>query len=473
MNNVITYKKEKKSAQELAWLLIVIFCFGLFSPGATLASGGGPTQPEVQGFTPIGVSDMVDPFTGDFTYNIPLMDVEGYPINIAYNSGVTMDQEASWVGLGWNLNVGSILRNMRGIPDDFNGDQISKTTHTKPQLDISASVDLSNFEVFGKEIRKKIEEYEAMGDGYLDSIKALKAASNSLSINAGMRVDYSNYTGWGTSVNLGPSFNLKTKNKTSSFGLNLTGSSENGSGFSPSVSLARKIEKGKFKDKVLNSSFGGEFNSRAGLSHMSFKDAINQRSYSANGWSYNPGLRHYLPSSNPRYSSKNFTGSVTTSATILATDGQLKLSFTVNESNIDEQYQTMSSPAYGYFHLNTGQQNNTALLDFNRDNDGTFTKYTPFLASAFLTSDLFNVQAQGVGGSFRGYRNEVGYVFDPISTTTSVSGTLGYEFGLGDAIDDGFDVGGTLVNSYAGVWNGSSNEATSTIKYETSPLTVY
>ena len=90
-----------KNMRSLSWFLLVTFIWGTFSPSLSYAGGGGPTQPEVHGFTPIGVSDMVDPFTGDFTYNIPLMDVEGYPINIAYGSGVSMDQEASWVGLGW------------------------------------------------------------------------------------------------------------------------------------------------------------------------------------------------------------------------------------------------------------------------------------------------------------------------------------------------------------------------------------
>lgn len=484
MNNVITYKKERKSAGELAWLLIAIFCFSLFSPGVSLASGGGPTQPEVQGFTPIGVSDMVDPFTGDFTYNIPLMDVEGYPINIGYNSGVTMEQEASWVGLGWNLNVGSILRNMRGIPDDFSGDQITKTTHTKPQLDISASINLADFEVFGKEFEENLKPFTNpyVPANQIDSAY-VSSFTNSMSFNAGMRIDYNNFTGWGTSVDFGSSLNLKDHNKTSSFGLNLTGSSENGSGFSPSVSLGRKLKKKNDEDaKKLTNSFGSGFNTRAGLAHISYSMTLNQiYDLPAYGWSktlatasYNSGLRHYIPSSSPRYSSKNFSGSVATSLTLFGIDGQIKLGFTVNESNIDEQYQTMSSPAFGYFHLNEGQQNNAALLDFNRDNDVTFTKYTPFLASAFLTSDLFNVQAQGVGGSFRGYRNEVGYVFDPISTTNSVSGTFGYEFGLGPNIGDvSLDISGSLVNGYAGVWNSNSNEAASTIKYETSPTTVY
>lgn len=108
----------------LAWLLLILFSWSVFQPAISYA--GGPTQPEASSFTPIGVTDMVDPFTGDFKYNIPLMDIEGYPINIAYNSGVTMDQEASWVGLGWNLNAGAITRSLRGVPDDFSGDLVRK-----------------------------------------------------------------------------------------------------------------------------------------------------------------------------------------------------------------------------------------------------------------------------------------------------------------------------------------------------------
>ncbi|HMG82215.1 MAG TPA: hypothetical protein VK559_04200, partial [Ferruginibacter sp.] len=92
----------------------------------------GPGQPEMQSFQSVNSSNMVDLFTGDFSYNIPLMDVGGYPINIAYRSGISMDQEASWVGLGWNINPGTITRNLRGLPDDFDGvDSVIKTTTLK------------------------------------------------------------------------------------------------------------------------------------------------------------------------------------------------------------------------------------------------------------------------------------------------------------------------------------------------------
>jgi hypothetical protein len=96
-------------------------------PSSSSPQTGGPDQPEVQSFTPVGISDMVDPFTGDFSYNIPIMDVDGYPINLAYNGGANMDQEASWVGLGWNLNPGVMNRSLRGLPDDFNGADSMRT----------------------------------------------------------------------------------------------------------------------------------------------------------------------------------------------------------------------------------------------------------------------------------------------------------------------------------------------------------
>jgi len=105
--------------------MIFQIVFPLVIPPKAYAITGGPAQPEFTTFTPVGVSDMVDPFTGDFAYNIPLMDVGGYPINISYSSGIGMEQQASSVGLGWTLNAGgAVTRSMRGIPDDFNGTDV-------------------------------------------------------------------------------------------------------------------------------------------------------------------------------------------------------------------------------------------------------------------------------------------------------------------------------------------------------------
>ncbi|NJM80353.1 MAG: hypothetical protein HC854_13410 [Flavobacterium sp.] len=127
----------------------------------------GPTQPEFNAFTPIGTSDMVDLASGDFNYNIPIMDVGGYPLNLAYNSGVTMDQEASWVGLGWNLNVGQIERQVRGLPDDFRGDEIIYQNEMRDNITVGMNLGL-NFASFGWD---------------------------ALNIGPGLGVEYNNYEG--------------------------------------------------------------------------------------------------------------------------------------------------------------------------------------------------------------------------------------------------------------------------------------
>lgn len=87
---------------------------------------GGPSQPDYTQFEPSGVQDMVSLLTGDFTYQIPLGDVPSpygnYPLSLSYHAGISPQQEASWVGLGWSLNPGVINRTVRGVPDDqFHG----------------------------------------------------------------------------------------------------------------------------------------------------------------------------------------------------------------------------------------------------------------------------------------------------------------------------------------------------------------
>src|SRR5476651_702648 len=126
--------------RKIAITLLFIFGSNLLAPSLLYALTSGPTQPETKGFQPAGVSDMVDLSTGDFKYNIPLLDIDGYPINLNYQSGVGMDDEASWVGLGWSLNPGAINRQVRGIPDDYDGDEIETDHWTKPKVTVGGKV---------------------------------------------------------------------------------------------------------------------------------------------------------------------------------------------------------------------------------------------------------------------------------------------------------------------------------------------
>lgn len=104
--------------------LTAITLFGL--AGASFALQGGPTQPDYTEFEPSEMKDMVSLTSGNFAYSIPLGEVPSaygsYPLSLSYHAGISPQKEATWVGLGWTLSPGSIIRDLRGVPDDqFHG----------------------------------------------------------------------------------------------------------------------------------------------------------------------------------------------------------------------------------------------------------------------------------------------------------------------------------------------------------------
>lgn len=430
----------------VSWFFLTLFSFITFFPNYSYA--GGPTQPEVQGFTPASVSDMVDPFTGDFTYNIPLMEIEGYPLNLAYNSGITMDQEASWVGLGWSLNSGAISRGLRGLPDDFDGDLVEKTLSTKPITNIGIEGGLGG-EFFGLGGTAK-----------------------------GVEISYNTHTGFGAGVNVSPSFSMASKGGLGlTGGFTLSGSSENGASFSPNLSMSSRLLKKRKGNHRLGLTVGSSMNSRAGLQAVSYSTSFSKTerrtvrsvnkardkfkkeitgSYGANG-SFDLGLANYSPTPGPKMTGVSIMGRLAITNTAWGADAQVNVGINYSRNWIPDHYITRTSKAYGYMNSKKGESDIDGLLDFNRDNDAAFSKYSKDLPSAFQTYDIFSIQAQGVGGSFRAYRNDVGYVFDPLSVNENFSGNFGVELGLGALLDLGGDIQVGFTESKSGAWIQSNN----------------
>ncbi len=119
------------------FLILTILLPTITPYGNVLANNNGPNAPEAASFEPVDATDMVNLLTGDFTYVLPLMNVPspegGYPIALAYHAGIAMDQEASWVGLGWNLNPGAINRSVNGYPDDYDHALLSEYFYDEGQ----------------------------------------------------------------------------------------------------------------------------------------------------------------------------------------------------------------------------------------------------------------------------------------------------------------------------------------------------
>jgi len=114
--------KFQKRHRIIATFFLLIF-FPTILPNNLFASNNGPKSPEAASFEPVDATDMVNLITGQYSYVLPLLNVPspegGYPLALSYHAGIAMDQQASWTGLGWNLNPGAINRNVNGYPDDI------------------------------------------------------------------------------------------------------------------------------------------------------------------------------------------------------------------------------------------------------------------------------------------------------------------------------------------------------------------
>ncbi|CAM2011493.1 hypothetical protein [Acanthopleuribacter pedis] len=105
----------------------------------------GATAPEVTQFEPVDITDLVNLSSGDFQYALPVGDLPGapggsFPLSLNYKAGIRLAQEASWVGLGWNLQPGSISRAVRAYPDDYRAAPILTSEVTNSTYSYSVGI---------------------------------------------------------------------------------------------------------------------------------------------------------------------------------------------------------------------------------------------------------------------------------------------------------------------------------------------
>lgn len=427
--------RNSRFSKAVSLLMALVFILTL-NPTGSFALTGGPAQPEFNAFTPIGTSDMVDLASGDFSYNIPLMDIGGFPINLAYSSGVTMDQEASWVGLGWDLSIGQINRQMRGLPDDFDGDEVKYENNVKPNTTVGGTFQFSP-ELFGFEKEKRP----------VDSILVGKA-------NLSFTLTYNTYTGLSLSPSFGISHDLANG---CSVGFDMS-SSPDGLVLSPSASLSNKTKKQKETNNSFNSSFGVSFNSRQGISNFNLSADISKPTISTtksivNGTSIGSTISYisntYSPSVQANVENSSFTFNQAVDGTAFGLKGETEITGFLHTQSIINKVDIKK--VYGYD--NTEKAPVDAILDFNREKDGVFTVNSANLPLTNYTYDIYSVQGQGVSGMFHPYRSQVGYVYDDVVRTNSSGLSGGTELGGGGLFDLGADIEVNSSNTYTGIWD--------------------
>lgn len=415
--------------------------------------GGGPTQPEMQAFQSVNSNNMVDLFSGDFSYNIPLMDVGGYPLSLSYRSGISMDQEASWVGLGWNINPGTITRNLRGLPDDFSDkDSIKKVTSIKEDKTIGLTAGASgDVEVAGFPIN--------------------------VGFGAKLGVFHNNYKGWGLENGINASINSGQGGKgnlTGGLGLSVDNNSQDGLTLTPSLSL----EMTQHNEEENSSISGGltisaPYNSRSGLKGLELTigdrqskiDNDNQKAAHSVSSSFSSEISFahmaYTPTITMPMTNRNYSFTAKLGLAEYVFHPSFYLSGYVSKHSIDPSDTLLALPAYGYLHYQDGANNKSALLDMNREKELTYREspVMPHIAVPFYTYDAFSITGEGTGGMFRAYRGDIGYINDHFIRTKDMSDKASVDLGFSDLVHGGIDLNVTRAFTQNGPWTGENTMA--------------
>ncbi|MBK9462276.1 MAG: hypothetical protein IPN94_23355 [Sphingobacteriales bacterium] len=440
-------------ARKLAIVTLFSMFVQLVTPVAAFALTSGPSSPEFSSFEPVATNNMVDLFSGDFTYNIPVLDIPGahgggYAMSLSYHSGASLEEEASWVGYGWTLNPGAINHGKQGFSDDWDGVPINYYNKTKPNKTVN---------IFGS------AGIEAFSQDF--SAEDLPFNLGGFSLGAG--ISYNNYKGYRWNVDIGANIG----GGTISLGYNI-----NNSGDYPfrldvspmallsfaTMSLKKKEEQKKAAKKAkaakdekmeaLNKSTDFLKNSASTGGPSSF----------ASGYGlHDLNIERAFPKGTNRYSGFR----VSIEASLLSTPAGLPLGFTAGLSGAYNKQISNNSQGKAFGYMNTSNSmvddvlKENAQQDYRVENrDAVFDNKTPFIGIPINDADNYIVTGEGTMGGFRCY-NRSGMTFKPekiINTTLLFNGgvdfTTGVSFGVGASLASGdhtlktdtWDVVGTI-----------------------------
>lgn len=427
---------------------------------------GGPSSPETSTFKPVGSDNLVNLFTGDFSYSVPLLDVGGYPVNLFYNGGIAMEQEASWVGLGWNINPGSVNRNMRGVPDDFDGtDMMKQVQNVKPNKTWGGEVGFDG-ETFG------IKEP---------------------SVNFTMGFSYNNYLGPELELGAGVSVSIpitksivheKTAPNDSVQGLNLSLganaklNSRSGLTLSPSLNAGLHTVSQKMD---LGVGLSTSYNSRTGIKDLNLTSQVTLNRYAAMGKDEYGDMRYqrfgasasltsstisfarpsYVPTLRMPMQYSNYSGQLEAGGGMFGLRGAGTIQGYYSESKVAST--TILKPLVGFMYLEKANGRKDAVMDFNRVNDGEVTPNTPVISAPQYDYDIFNIQGEGTGGSIRAYRGDLGFMKDNETTSRDNNISIGFDIAPPGHYGGNWNVVSSPTRS--GGWDDPNNTLNQTLNF--------
>lgn len=450
-------RKIPSTRRKLAYICILTISLQIFMPLPVFALTSGPAAPEFSSFEPVATTDMVNPFSGDFTYNLPVINVPGangggYALSLSYHSGITVEQEASWVGLGWSLNPGSISRNTRGFPDDWKDEKVTYWNKVPKNWTVAV----------GGKVKAELFSFDLP-----------------VGLNASLR--YNNYQGFGYTAGLG----IELGKGVVSLGYHV----DNGSGsfsvaLNPAAALQSLKDKGKSDNENPTEEEVKKGREKAIAEQDSYRGkkgtALRQSTYNAQK---KQARDRNLKNAGVSLGSFSLVGSqygMFSHAGVLRSTQTTKYkgtSFTLTPSVLGTLLPIQAGPTYNLFGSYSEQENipnddllvhgymysnvagSESVMDYYLEKSAAYQKRDRFLSIPFSNVDNYTISGEGIGGGFRMYQKQAGHYGPNEKKSVTDIYNLGVEIEAGLNLGGGGDYGFGLHTIKQGKWQNLSSFA--------------
>jgi hypothetical protein len=437
------FKVLRKHKRRFALFVALNLLIEIFSPTVSWALTAGPKSPEFTSFEPVATTDMVNLFSGDYTYNLPVVKIPGgpdggdYALSLSYHSGEGVEEEASWVGSGWTLNPGAINRSLRGLPDEYDGNRIINYNKTRANWTLGFTTSLG-VEFTGVDINL----------GLSQSYK------------------YNNYMGFSRTFGFNLGFKgIANVGLTTSAGETTVSGQVNPVALVSSIaSAAKKKKKGKDQgaDEKKNDTPPADDKKKT----TSLKDAV--KGIRPDKIQYGPGppsagsilsqavsqaygMFVYNDVGSPSVSSDYRGFSLNLSLSLAARPSQAPIGLevgVVGSFALQKSLKARDGIAFGYAHNPSNSivyagvpTSDPVHSDYMVEKASPFNKRDNFIGIPFNTADNFLLTGEGLSGGFRMYSQDAANYYPNFMDGKMFMIQMGLEVGLGANIGVGFDVG--------------------------------
>ncbi len=378
-------------------------------PNRLYASVSGPSSPEFSNFESVNTNNMVNEFTGDFTYNIPVIEIPGsngggYSLSLSYHSGVGAEEEPSWVGYGWTLNPGAIIRNKQGFADDINAGTVKYYNKTKTNWSVTAgtngSIGIRAFGIAASAGLTDVLAYNSYHGLSTSSIPyigyQLGAKSTTISWDGGeKKYSYSKSSPLSVMMDIVQSVgSLASWSNYVKYGIMNT----------PSSTL----------QKVCGSSYA-TMASGQGVSSSRYG------AYTLHNQSIPTTATEYESSS-----TLDFSAGIYVTPTPLPVGAGGSLFGTINEQTTKA---TIEPTYYGYMYSGNATAND--MMDYSVERPDNFNVKDEILPTPFSGADRFIAVGEGISGMLRLYSNKIGEFHPREITNSSTTASLGVHVNAG------------------------------------------